>query len=163
MKHLPVFEMLEFSYWANKSELKPIERLEIGNFFIQVFKVAKRGGNQSIRRCGGKFVINISVSRSMLSVECVKEELSQTNMDHLSGIYKFSNEDLEHLLQCVLREIVVFSNFSMYNNFKNLIFWSEISKDGKIVCAKAETRDKCPLFLSFNDAMVDINKIGKLF
>ena len=129
MKHLPIFDLLEFSYWSQNQELTDVEKREVGNFFIIISKNIKNRANIKIFRCQNKLVFELQVSPCRIKVVCRKYPLLPANQDNLACLYKFETKALENLLECVLKEIVVFSNFSCYNHFGELQFNSKTQSE----------------------------------
>lgn len=129
MKHLPIFDLFEFSYWSRNQQLTDVEKREVSNFFILISKYIKKRQSIKIPRCHNKLIFEIQVSPCRIIVVCRKYQLLPTNQDNLACLYKFENKVLENLLECVLKEIVVFSNFSCYNNFVELQFNSKTLRE----------------------------------
>lgn len=125
MKHLPIFDLFEFAYWSTNQELSDVEKREVGNFFIIVSKYIKNRQSNKIYRCQNRLIFELQVSPCRMKIVCKKYPLLQTNQDNLACLYKFDTKTLENLLECVMKEIVVFSNFSCYNNFNELLFNSK--------------------------------------
>lgn len=129
MKHLPIFDLLEFAYWSQNQELTDVEKREAGNFFIVLSKHIKKRESIKIYRCQNRLIFELQVSPCRLIISCRKYSLLPTNQDNLACLYKFDAKTLENLLECILKEIVVFSNFSCYNNFGELQFNSKTQRE----------------------------------
>lgn len=164
MKHLPIFDMLEFNYWHRNEELLDIERKEIGNFFIIVSKIIKKRENTQLKRCNNQFLLEIQVKSNEVKLICKKYDLQKASQDFLAGIYKYTNESLENLLECILKEIVVFSNFSCYNNFNELYFSSKVQEidSGVQIEASVVNRKRKPLILTFRESNMSLDCIPLL-
>lgn len=164
MKHLPIFDMLEFNYWYKNNALLDIERREIGNFFIIVAKKVRKRENSQIRRCNGQFLMDIQVKSYEVKLTCTKYDLQKAAQDVLAGIYKFENQSLENLIECILKEIVVFSNFSCYNYFNELYFSSKIQavESGVQIEASVINKKRKPLIISFKESNLNHEKMPLL-
>lgn len=112
MKHLPLFDLLEFKYWRDK--LNPIEIKYANDFFISLFKSIRKGFD-SITAIDRSIYATINKTKDSLSVNITKNSES-------TWISRFNNKEFENLCEGVLKEIVMFSNYSCYNNYKELEF-----------------------------------------
>ena len=164
MKHLPIFDLLEFNYWYANNNLQEIEKREIGIFFIIVSKKIKERKSCQILRCNEQLILDIQITDSKVKLLCTKRPLKIQTQDFLRGIYKFDNKSIENLLECVLKEIVVFSNFSCYNNYSELVFNSRIRESNTSTCIEAsvENRKRKPLILSFKESDLTIHNVPLL-
>lgn len=164
MKHLPIFDLLEFNYWYANNNLQEIEKREIGNFFIIVSKKIKERKSCQILRCNEQLILDIQITDSKVKLLCTKRPLKIQTQDFLKGIYKFDNKSIENLLECVLKEIVVFSNFSCYNNYSELVFNSRIRESNTSTCIEVsiENRKRKPLILSFKESDLTIHNVPLL-
>ena len=164
MKHLPIFDMLEFNYWYANEDLIDIERKEIGNFFILVSKLIRKRETTTIKRCNEQIIFDINISSTMLKITCTKYPLDRKTSDFFKGIYNYDNEMIEKLLLCILKEIVVFSNFSCYNKYSELSFNSKQKECGKYVQIEAvvSNRKNNPIVLSFKESNLTSNNVPLL-
>ena len=164
MKHLPIFDLLEFNYWYANNNLQEIEKREIGNFFIIVSKKIKERKSCQILRCNEQLILDIQITDSKVKLLCTKRPLKIQTQDFLKGIYKFDNKSIENLLECVLKEIVVFSNFSCYNNYSELVFNSRIRESNTSTCIEAsvENSKRKPLILSFKESGLTLDNVPLL-
>ncbi len=112
MKHLPLFDLLEFKYWREK--LQPIEIKYANDFFISLFKTIRKHGKR-ITSVDKSISASIIQTKTSLKVEITKNAKS-------AWVNKFNNKEFENLCEGVLKEIVMFSNYSCYNNYKELVF-----------------------------------------
>lgn len=112
MKHLPLFDLLEFKFWREK--LNPIEIKYANDFFISLFKSIRKGLN-STTAIDKSISATIKKTKNSLSVNITKNPES-------TWISRFNNKEFENLCEGVLKEIVMFSNYSCYNNHKELEF-----------------------------------------
>ena len=164
MKHLPIFDLLEFNYWYANNDLLEIEKREIGNFFIIVSKKIKERKSCKILRCNEQFILDIQITPSKVKLLCIKRPLKIQSQDFLKGIYKFENKSIENLFECILKEIVVFSNFSCYNNYSELAFSSKMIEMESYthIEASVTNRKKKPLVLSFKESVLTLNNVPLL-
>lgn len=154
MKHLTVFNLLEFNYWYNNESLQDVERKEIGNVFAMVNKKIRNRENCVITRCNGQFVLEIYVQQTEVKLICKKYKMQKLPQDFFEGIYKFEDKSLENLLECVLKEIVVFSNFSCFNNYNELYFGSKVQNidSGVQIEASVVNRKRKPIVLVYSES-----------
>lgn len=132
MKHLPLFDLLEFKYWRDK--LDPIEIKYANDFFISLFKQIRKGGNSTT-------AIDKSISAT---INKTKNSLCMyiTKNPKTKWISKFSNKEFENLCEGVLKEIVMFSNYSCYNNYKDLVFSPAKTDNNTIIVDVHNKKDK---------------------
>lgn len=142
MKHLPVFDMLEFCYWRNNESLTDYERNGVSIFLVQLCKEIMKQKKHSITECRGKLVFNIDYSPTEITLVCSKSPIPDNCQDVAMGLYKFNDTDLENLFECVMKELVIFSNFSCYNDFHNLLFESETQTNQDITTIKCTVRNR---------------------
>lgn len=164
MKHLPIFDLLEFNYWYANNDLHETEKREIGNFFIIVSKKIKERKSCKILRCNEQFILDIQITPSKVKLLCIKRPLKTQSHDFLKGLYKFENKSIENLFECILKEIVVFSNFSCYNNYSELSFSSKVIELDSCthIEASVTNRKKKPLVLSFKESGLTLDNVPLL-
>lgn len=157
LKHLSNFELLEFKYWWN--QLDEFEKNGLGNLFkdlkdvIKSFLVNektnsisrsfKKGKYQLILKSATKYEFSITVKRDKTKNS---EELSV-----IDGFDKYSNEDLENLLKCIMKELIIISNFNQFNDRKNIDFSFDVDFDNNPTSTtiKVVNTEQIPLKIYF--------------
>lgn len=140
LKHLPLFELLEFKYWRDKLDKKEIRVANI--FYITLIKAIKNNKNE-VSSPDKSLSVNINKTFNSLTLTFIKN----TNTSWFS---KLNKKDFENLCECIIKEIVLFSNYACYNNYKELYFkHSETNKNQTIVSVKNNKGNK--LNLTFED------------
>jgi len=129
LKHLPHFELLEFKHWW--SLLSNEERASIDVLFYLIKDLIKEmindksTGKKQVPIISFRYTITINlIGKSDLSLEIKINTLKQNTTNIYMGFDKFSNETLQALIDCFIKELVMFSNFKKYNTFKELKFHS---------------------------------------
>lgn len=140
LKHLPLFELLEFKYWRDKLNKQEIR--VANSFYITLIKSIKK--NEA----------NVSSVDNLLSVIIKKDNTSLTltfiKNKNTSWLSKFNKKEFENLCECIIKEIVLFSNYAYYNNYKELYFkHAETNKNQITVSVKNNKGNK--LNLLFED------------
>ena len=129
LKHIPHFELLEFKYWWSK--LNPVQKNGIDVLFFMfktsVKKLSKSQGLETISRKAGRYQFKIDHSQiNKFVITIIKDDSKNSNIpDIVDGLEVFSIEDIERLFECLIKEIVIISNFNKYNIRRELEFFSE--------------------------------------
>ncbi len=129
LKHLPHFELLEFKDWWE--HLNSAEKTSIDVLFCIIKDMIKDAETKNIYITQQvpipslKYSIYITfIDQSNLAIEFrVKSKNTNTTNDY-KGFEKFKNEEIQALLDCFLKELVLFSNFKSFNNPADLKFLS---------------------------------------
>lgn len=129
LKHLPHFELLEFKSWWEVLDNE--ERISIDAIFFIIKDLIKDmiGQYGTVRKqvpiASTKYRVYVTlVNNNELSIDIrINCNASNTTTDYL-GFEKFSNEKIQALLDCFLKEMVVYSNFKKYNKLSELKFYS---------------------------------------
>ena len=134
LKHLPIFELLEFKNWWTGLSLDERNSIE------KLFKIMQHNIRHGIDfnlpyQAHRKYAFKIeqSISRSELSISIiintawspVTRDTTDTGLDKL---FSQNVTKLETLLDCFLKEIIIVSNFNQLNNRKDLSFEIEAYK-----------------------------------
>ncbi len=96
MKHLPLFDLLEFKFWREK--LNPIEIKYANDFFISLFKSIRKGLN-STTAIDKSISATIKKTKNSLSVNITKNPES-------TWISRFNNKEFENLCEGVLLSLI---------------------------------------------------------
>jgi hypothetical protein len=140
LKHLPLFELLEFKYWRDKLDKQEIRVANI--FYITLIKSIKNNENK-VSSPDKSLSVNINKTFDSLTLTFIKEK-------NTSWFSQFNKKDFENLCECIIKEIVLFSNYACYNNYKELYFkHAETNKNQIIVSVKNNKGNK--LNLLFED------------
>lgn len=142
MKHLPLFDLLEFKYWRDK--LDPVEIKYANDFFINLFK-AIRKEKQYVTAVDRSISANIYRANYSLKVVITKNINS-------TWISKFNSKEFENLCEGVLKEVVMFSNYSCYNNYKELEF-SPAQINNNTVIVEVHNRKRKDIKVVFDNNM----------
>lgn len=139
LKHLSHFELLEFKDWWTL--VTPIQR----NGLDFVLKEIKEVINSLLKNPGfkmiprhykkGRYIIEVlnEEDSSAFSIIIIRD-ISKTSIQSsvVDGFDLFSDQQLENLLTCFVKELVISSNFNQFNNRRNLEFFEEIETNGTI-------------------------------
>lgn len=125
MKHLPLFNLLEFKYWWGDGKLNEIEIKRINEFFLELFRAIKqRPSSLEIPYVRNLIVVSIKCTKCSLRIQLRLKPDTNNATDALTAIYRFTDEEIENLLKCAVKEIVYFANFGCYNNVRELDYSS---------------------------------------
>ena len=151
LKHLPLFELLEFAYWRNK--LDKYEIKNANNFYIYLVKSIKDNKSNIISNDKSLEVI-INRTYNSLQLKFIKSDTS-------SWVQKFDKKDFENLCEGIIKEIVMFSNYSCYNNYKELLFISA-KTEGNTTIVEVKNKKNKNVNVAFNQTM-SLDSITKIF
>lgn len=143
LKHLPAFELLEFKDWWER--MNRIEQEGINMIYYTIRKALK----DVFKQCDKKGSVEVllfpnSTSKYQIWVLCRKKndvELklvvdnnSQHYTNEYSGLTKLEHKKIQQLLDCFIKEIFIYSNFSQYNKVADLETYSSpiITENNKI-------------------------------
>ena len=151
LKHLPLFELLEFAYWRNK--LDKYEIKNANNFYIYLVKSIKENKSNIVSN-DKSLEVKINRTYNSLQLKFIKCNTS-------SWVQKFDKKEFENLCEGIIKEIVMFSNYSCYNNYKELSFMSAETEDN-ITIVKVKNKANKALNIIFNENM-SLDNIDKIF
>jgi conserved hypothetical protein len=147
LKHLPIFELLEFKRWWGDLKDKPVDRLRISVFcdelkheIKKLLEDSKQKGD--LRGGGWKCCI---IKHSDISLEIKIDKATSPGRHHLFDT--FGKEEQEKLLERILLDIFSYSNFGRKRKGKDLKIESK-SEDNSI-CSSVTAKDGRPLYRSF--------------
>lgn len=155
LKHLPHFELLEFKSWWNI--LNSEERNSIDALFFIIKDIIKdiesSDGNvkKQVPIASVKYKINISlINRIDLLFEVIiNNNKSNTTSDYI-GFDKFTKEQIQALLDCFIKELVIYSNFKNYNKMSDLKFYSSpILLKSNVITIQSGVKNKLDKALKF--------------
>lgn len=151
LKHLPLFELLEFAYWRNK--LDKYEIKNANNFYIYLVKSIKDNKSNIVSN-DKSLEVKINRTYNSLQLKFIKNNTS-------SWVQKFDKKEFENLCEGIIKEIVMFSNYSCYNNYKELSFMSA-ETEGNTTTVKVKNKANKALNIIFNENM-SLDNIDKIF
>lgn len=138
LKHLSHFDLLEFKDWWSK--LDKFERNGLGTivkeikYVLKTFLIDKKSNKIEKRFMGGKYVIVLkSNNKSEFTLEILlNRNINAFGLNIIQGLDKFNYEEIENLFKCILKEFVIYSNYNLFNNRKELNFEFDVSNPEKI-------------------------------
>lgn len=151
LKHLPLFELLEFAYWR-----KMLDKYEIKNansFYMELVKSIK-GNKKNVLASDKSLEVIIKQTEKSLQLKFIKKS-------DKSWFHKFTKKDFENLCKGIMKEIVLFSNYSCYNNYRELDFKPATTTDNMVVVEVVNKKGN-NINVKFNDRMT-LDKINKIF
>ena len=150
LKHLPAFELLEFKDWWNKSS--QIENTGINIIFDSVGRKIRDmlcDSQQStrtidIKSFSPKYAMRIEKKSPYdLLITVVINKTAINDKDEFSALDNFDNKKIQQLLDCFIKEVVIYSNFERYNTTKELdAYSSPIIEDTDTVTINSGIRNK---------------------
>ena len=152
MKHLALFELLEFKYW--KERLQPIELKLANDFFISLFKAVRNNECHCVSS-DNSLDVKIINTQNSLRLDVVKAHEDSSWFSH------YSIHEFENLCEGIIKELVMFSNYSCYNNYKELYF-SSAKTIGNIVTVEVKNKKRGKIRLVYDDTM-KLEDIVKIF
>lgn len=129
LKHLPHFELLEFKTWWDV--LNNEERVSIDALFFIIKDMIKDmiGQTGTIKKqvpiASTKYKIKVAlIDKSDLSFEVRINNSAINTTNEYMGLDKFTPEKIQALLDCFIKEIVLYSNFKKFNTIGEMKFYS---------------------------------------
>lgn len=150
LKHLPVFELLEFKYWWGEMENDERSRYEVSAFFDKLRRKIKHLLSDHTEE-RTEPVLPIMLGEWTVSIDLTSESrlelVAKMKNKRLKGIntLDMAPENLQRLLQCVLAEIFSFSNFQRYWRRDQFMIGGMEKPNKKKVTCYVETEDKSKL------------------
>ena len=147
LKHLPIFELLEFKHWWGDLKDKPVDRLRISVFCDELKHEIKKLLEDSKQRGdlrGGGWKCRI-IRHSDISLEIKIDKPTSPGRHHL--FETFGKEEQEELLESILLDIFSYSNFGRKRKGKDLEI--ESRSEDAIICSSVKAKDGRPLYRSF--------------
>ena len=138
LKHLSNFDLLEFKDWWSK--IDDFEKNGLGTIFKEVKSVLviflsdKSADMISKDYKNGRYQLTLeSENRNYFNIKLSKYNATRgQQIDISNGFEKFSIEELENLLKCILKEFIIHSNFNEYNNRRDLDFTFDVTNENNI-------------------------------
>lgn len=148
-KHLPHFELLEFKSWW--SPLNIVERSSVDSLFFIIKDVIKDIYKENtktkkqipIPSLKYRIFILLNKDKSNLSIEIIVNQNASNTTNDFAGLDKFSDDKIQALFDCFIKELVLYSNFKKFNKQNHLIFYSEpISTKKSITLIQSGVKNK---------------------
>lgn len=144
LKHLPTFELLEFKKWWE--QLNNQERVGIGIVTSEGIKILKKrltgkrvNENNVLFKTDPKYKFNMIVTESYKLI--ISLEINKSNNNRFlefNGFNKYQDLTIQSLLEWFLKEVFLYSNFTLFNRKEDLLFYSEpITNDGNKTMIKS--------------------------
>ena len=126
---MPHFELLEFKDWWE--HLSVDERSSIDVLFCIMKDLIKRAdrdclfNRQQVPIPSLRYSIYITlINKSDLVIEIKIKTKKLNTTNGYKGLDKFTNDQIQALLDCFIKELIVYSNFKKFNNPTDLKFYS---------------------------------------
>lgn len=148
LKHLPMFELLEFNQWWGQME--EYERYQVSVFADSLkydIKEKVRSSNTILNRevqLEG-WDLRVSLDSPQKLIIHLKSQDQQSN----NVFSTLTPEDIQRLLQCILSEIFAYSNFEEFRERRTLKIEGSSKPSQKSIECYVESLDKSPLSTSF--------------
>lgn len=152
LKHLPLFELLEFKYW--KEKLNKIEQKNANALFFELKKALRNNEKKNITSSDKS--LNVCIDRTFNSIKLTFEKKEDSYW-----CSKFTDKEFENLCEVILKEIVILSNYSCYNNFRELYF-VRAKTNNNVVTVEVLNKLNKAVCIVFNENM-SLDKITKIF
>lgn len=140
LKHLPIFDLLEFKDWWK--DLNHVERMGINIVFHNSTRflrriLLRRESNIVFSVPGDDLKYKFEIkTKSDYEVE-IKLEINNSKdnkiMEYI-GFEKFNTKKIQALLDCYLKEVFLYSNFERFNKKENIEFYSNPIITNKDIC-----------------------------
>lgn len=157
LKHLSHFELLEFKDWWSK--LNSFESNGVGFIFkelkgaLKEFLKDEEHGEMYTSFKNNRYRISVtSETFTSFNITLIKDSSKNSRQPEIvDGLEKYTDKEIENLLECIIKEFIIHSNFNMYNERKELKFDSETSIDGTktIITVSVKNKKDNPLLVSF--------------
>lgn len=157
LKHLSNFDLLEFKFWW--SRLDKFEKNGIGLILKDMKSVLsnlmddEEVGEVHRTFKKGRYDLKLSTiddnEFNIFIIRDLSKNIAQREI--VDGLDKFSDDEIENLLECILKELIIVSNFNMFNQRRHLCFYSDTTVEGQKSIIKVGVRNKAdyPLILRY--------------
>lgn len=146
LKHLPVFELLEFKDWWK--DLNRVERAGLNIVFTHLRDIlCKLWSRQNVRidskqKIDTKYNIVLEISNcSDVAITINIDNTKQSTSMEFLAFNHFSAKRIQQLLDCYIKEIFIYSHFSIYNKQAEP-YSAPITKKGNITTIISGIRNK---------------------
>jgi len=160
MKHLQMSELLEFSYWFKSEKLNDVEKMAVNRMFEKLGKGIRSGGSGLVGAQTDMLWVSYCVTPLKLEIIYHRNK-TIAKTDYVSALFGFTDEELINLFQCYIKELVMFSNFSTFNNFRHLQFDNSIehtdTEDKYITSARNRKNNR--LFVAYDSQRMTLDNM----
>ncbi len=158
LKHLPVFELLEFKDWWQNLSLAEREGINILSKIIErkMRYTMDKEYDDIVFPCDNvadsKYTISLLNKRGMdVRITVVIDPLKTNHSAELRAFDLFGNKQIERFLDCYIKEVFIYSSFEMFNTDETSEPYSypmEISQTGVVtIQCGIRSRSEKPLIL----------------
>lgn len=131
LKHLSHFELLEFKDWWIK--LDKFERNGLGAVIREIKGIVKTflldpETNQLQKNyMSNRYILKLeSNHRSEFSIQINVDKTKHfIGSNLIQGLDKFNLHEIENLMKCILKELIIYSNYNLFNIRREIIFDSD--------------------------------------
>lgn len=165
LKHLPAFELLEFKDWWNKQN--QMEKTGINIIFDFVNRrirdmlcdIQKLKDTVNINSISPKYSMRLDKkSPCDLLITVIINKTAKNDKVEFSALDNFDNKKIQQLLDCFIKEVIMYSNFEQYNETKELETYSDpITDNNGIVIINSGIRNKMRKPLKVTSDLFRIN------
>jgi len=157
LKHLSNFNLLEFKDWWSK--IDDFEKNGLGTIFKEVKSVLivflSDNSTDAISKDykSGRYQLTLeSANKNYFNINLLKDnnKVGQ-QIDISNGFEKFTVEELENLLKCILKEFIIHTNFNEYNNRRDLDFTFSVTNENNIdsIVVGVKNKKNEPIIISY--------------
>ena len=171
LKHLPIFELLEFKDWWNV--LNAEERMGLDMVFDYIYdeireylESADKDVNnylmpKKIDNLSHKYFLVIETKKKYdIKVSIKIKEKVENNKKELNGLDKFDNKKIQQLLDCYIKELFIYSNFEKFNLNSNIeTYSSQIFQENDVIMINSGIRNKQKEPLHFTNKLLWTKKL----
>ena len=171
LKHLPIFELLEFKDWWNV--LNAEERMGLDMVFDYIYdeireylESANKDVNnylmpKKIDNLSHKYFLVIETKKKYdIKVSIKIKEKVENNKKELNGLDKFDNKKIQQLLDCYIKELFIYSNFEKFNLNSNIeTYSSQIFQENDVIMINSGIRNKQKEPLHFTNKLLWTKKL----
>lgn len=125
----------------------------MNSFFVDSFKDMKEltfNQNHTFEYCSKRFVISAAfTNKSILEFAITNNDLVSNETDVAMVFYKYSNDDLVSLFEDAAKELMIYSNFSKFNQLNNIeVNSTPYNSSNHSFVVSVKNRNNEPLVLS---------------
>lgn len=165
LKHLPAFELLEFKDWWNKPNQTEKTGINIIFDFVNrkirnmLCDIQKSTESVNINSISPKYSMSLEKkSPSDLLITVIINKTAKNDKVEFSALDNFDNKKIQQLLDCFIKEVIMYSNFEQYNETKELETYSDpITDNNGIVIINSGIRNKMRKPLKVTSDLFRIN------
>lgn len=171
LKHLPIFELLEFKDWW--SNLNAEERMGLDMVFDYIYdeireylESADKDVNnylmpKKIDSLSHKYFLVIETKKKYdIKVSIKIKDNVENNKKELKGLDKFDNKKIQQLLDCYIKELFIYSNFEKFNLNSNIeTYSSQIFQENDVIMINSGIRNKQKEPLHFTNKLLWTKKL----